>query len=67
MGLFNHVIGSSENRVRYFDTERLRGLEVDHEFVFGGRLHRQVRRLLALEDAIDVASRAPIGSIESGP
>jgi hypothetical protein len=34
---------------------RLRGLEVDHQLIFGRRLHRQVGRLLALEDAIDLA------------
>src|SRR4051794_30343985 len=30
-----------------------------HQLVLGRRLHRQVRRLLALEDAIDIAGRAP--------
>jgi hypothetical protein len=30
-------------------------------------LHRKVGRLLALEDAIDVAGRAPIGVDRSGP
>jgi hypothetical protein len=43
-----------------FEAKRLGGLEVDDEFVLGRRLHRKVGRLLALEDAIDVASRAPI-------
>ena len=38
--------------------ERLGGLEVDHQLVLGRRLHRQVGRLLALEDAIDVAGGA---------
>ena len=42
------------------EAERLRGLEVDHQFVLGRRLHRQVGGLLALEDAIDVAGRAPV-------
>ena len=40
--------------------ERLGCLEVDDKFVFGRRLHRQVGRLLAFEDAVDVASGAPI-------
>jgi hypothetical protein len=40
------------------EAERLGGLEVDHQLVLGRRLHRQVGRLLALEDAIDVAGRA---------
>ena len=37
-----------------------RGLEIDHQLVLGRRLHRQVGWLLALEDAIDVAGRAPV-------
>ena len=41
-------------------TDSLGRLEVDHQFVLGWRLHRQVGWLLALEDAIDVASRAPV-------
>ena len=45
---------------RHVEAERLGGLEVDHQLVLGRRLHRQVGRLLALEDAIDVAGRAPV-------
>ena len=33
--------------------------EVDHQFVFGRCLHRKVCGFCALEDAIDVAGRAP--------
>ena len=45
---------------RHFEAERFGGLEVDHQLVFGRRLHRQVGRLLALEDAIDVAGREAV-------
>ena len=38
--------------------ERLSGLEVEHEFIFVRRLHRQVGGLLTFEDAIGVAARA---------
>jgi hypothetical protein len=38
--------------------KRLGGLEVDDKLVFGRRLHGQIGRLLALEDAIDVARSA---------
>jgi hypothetical protein len=40
--------------------ERPSGLEVDDEFVLCRRLYRQVGRLLALEDPIDIASGAAI-------
>jgi hypothetical protein len=43
-----------------FDAERRRGLEIDHQLVLRRRLHRQVGRLLALENAIDVAGRPPV-------
>ena len=35
-------------------------LRLIDQLVLGRRLHRQVRRLLALEDAIDVVGSAPI-------
>src|SRR5262249_61776327 len=45
----------------------LGGLEVDDQFVFRRCLHRQVGRLLALEDAIDVAGRASVWLDRIGP
>ena len=36
------------------------------ELVLGRRLHRQVGRLLALEDAVDVAGRAPVQIDQAG-
>ena len=38
------------------------GLWLEHRFVLGRRVHRQIGRLLALEDAIDVAGHRPDGS-----
>src|SRR5262249_38579315 len=40
------------------EAERPSGLEIDDQVILGGRLYRQVTRLLALEDAIDVGSGA---------
>jgi hypothetical protein len=46
--------------VRHVEAERLGGFEIDHQLVLGRRLHRKIGRLLALEDAINVAGGAPI-------
>src|SRR5262249_28082654 len=56
----DHLVGAGEQRWGHVDAERLGGLEVDHKLVLRGRLHRQVGRFLALEDAIDVAGSAPV-------
>ena len=53
--LFDHLVGAGKQRRRHGQSKRLRRFEIDHQFVLGWRLHRQVSRLLALEDAIDVA------------
>src|SRR5215472_8788034 len=55
---FDHLVCAGEHRCRHFEAERPGGLEIEHSFVLGRRLNRQVGRLLALEDTIDVACRA---------
>ena len=55
---FDHLVGAGQERLRHGQAKRLRGLEVDHQLELGRLLHRQVGRLLALEDAVDVAGRA---------
>jgi hypothetical protein len=45
----DHLVGPGEHRWRDFKAERLRGLEIDYQFVLGRRLHRQVGGLLALD------------------
>src|SRR6516162_11713567 len=58
--LFDHLVGTREQRWRNGETKRSRRFEVDHRFVPGWRLYWQVRRFLALEDAIGVAGRLSI-------
>ena len=43
-------------RQRHGEAERLGGLHVDHQLKFGRLLNRQIRRLGAFEDLIDVAA-----------
>ena len=49
-----------EQRRWHGEAEHPGGLVVDRQLVLGRRLHRQVARLLALEDAVDVAGRLPV-------
>ena len=58
--LLDHLVGAGKQCRRHIEPERLRRGEVDDEVKLGRRLHRQVSRLLALEDAIDVIGRAPV-------
>jgi hypothetical protein len=58
--LFDHLVGALEKRLRDFQPERLGSLEVDHQLEFGRCLQWQVGRLLAAQDAVDVAPRTAI-------
>jgi len=58
LGLFDHLVGAHQERFRDFQAERLGGLQVDHQFELGRRLDRQVGRLLAAQNAVDIGRRA---------
>jgi hypothetical protein len=55
---FDLVSRRAEHRASEGDL--VSGLEIDNQLVLGRRLHREVARLLALEDPIDVAGSAPV-------
>jgi hypothetical protein len=65
--LFDHFVGAFEQRPRHCDTQWLRGLEIDHHLVLGWRLHRQIARLLAFEDAVELTGCVPKLVIEIWP
>src|SRR5262249_51786534 len=54
-GLFDHLVGEREQLGGDVDAEGLGGLHIDQELELGRLLHRQVRRLLALENTVDIA------------
>ena len=53
------LVGAREQRWRNCQAERLRGLEIDHQLEFGGRLDWKFAGLLAPKNAIDVRGRLP--------
>src|SRR5215469_10390885 len=59
LALFDHLVGTRDQRLRHGESECLRGFEIDYQLILCRRLYRQIARLLAFEDAIDIASRAP--------
>src|SRR5262249_11552485 len=55
---FDHLVGAQQDRLWYGKTERLGGLEVYDHLEFCRKLHRQIARLRAAQDAIDISGGA---------
>src|SRR4029450_11172231 len=53
----NHLVGAGQQSRRHLDAERLSSPEVDGKLEFGRLLNRQVSRLGAFQDAIDIERR----------
>src|SRR5262249_23030664 len=58
--LIDHFVGRHQDRVWHGQTKCLGSLEIDDQFLLGGRLHRQVGYFSAFENAINVARGLPI-------
>jgi len=58
--IHSHLVGSDQEARRYSEPERFRGFQVEDGLVFGRCLHRQVGRVFALEDTIDIAGLVPV-------
>jgi hypothetical protein len=54
----NHFIGLQEDRLRDHDPERLCGFQAHHKFEFGWLLDRQISRVRAPENLVDVPCRS---------
>src|SRR3974390_1705898 len=52
--LFDHFVGERKDRFWDGQTERFRGLVINHQLVFGRLLDRQLPRFITFEDAVDV-------------
>ena len=66
--LFDHRVSAREHRGRHGEAEGFYRFEIDHGLVLCRCLYRHLGRLLALQDAINVAGRLPelvdkIGSV----
>src|SRR5882672_2268102 len=54
--LFDHLVSADKNRGRYGEAERFGSLHVDQEFELGRLFNRQIGRLGAFENFINVAA-----------
>ena len=60
VGLLDDLVGAGEQSRRYCKTKRRCGFQIKNHCVPGRRLHRQLGRLRAAQDAVHIGRRLPI-------
>src|SRR5262245_18037553 len=63
----NNLVGAGEQGARHREAQRLRCLEIDSQFEFGGQLYGKLSRFRTAQNTINVGSRATeqVGNINS--
>jgi hypothetical protein len=59
-GSLDHLVGAGEQLGRYFNAKHFGSLEVDHELEPSWLLNRQISRISALENLVDVFCCMPV-------
>jgi hypothetical protein len=56
--LFDHLVGTYQERFRDHDPERPRGLQIDHQLEFGRLLNGQIRSFCAAQQLYDLRTQS---------
>src|SRR5438445_6898348 len=63
----NDFIRSKQHRLRDRETDLFRRLEIYHQLELRWQFHRQISRLVSLEDFVDIGGHAPVAVREVRP
>src|SRR5262252_7497772 len=58
LGLVDHLVSAKQNRSGHREAKRLGGLEVHGHLEFHRKLHREIARLCAAQNAVDIGGGA---------